>query len=446
MLADRQGNPLRGATAEAVELFDQALHAFNIYRGDPVGLLDRAVQLAPAFAMAHIAKAYLLAMTAEPAATRHAQTIVEAAKSLRLDERARAHGAALEQVFQGEWTQAAIALDRLGHRYPHDLLALQCGHLIDFFRANARNLRDRIARVLPSWSPSTPGYAVVLGMYAFGLEECGDYARAEDQGRAAIALQPLDCWAQHAVAHVMEMQGRAEDGVRWMVSREPDWSGEDNSFKVHNWWHLALFNLELGRKDEALALYDGPIRAQPSGFALDTVDASALLWRLHLSGLHLGDRWQELATAWEAHADGGSYAFNDWHAVMAFLGAGRDRDVERVSAQLRRNSAERSEAAGWARNIGLPLVEGFAAFWRGDYAAATERLYAARHIVNAFGGSHAQRDVIDWTLTEAAVRGGFKHLARALVNERLAHKPRSRPNCEFLSRLVGNATASVLAA
>ena len=80
---------------------------------------------------------------------------------------------------------------------------------MDFYRANARDMRDRIARALPRWSPSTPGYSVVLGMYAFGLEEAGDYVRAEATGRAALDAEPLDCWAHHAVAHVMEMQGRA---------------------------------------------------------------------------------------------------------------------------------------------------------------------------------------------------------------------------------------------
>jgi hypothetical protein len=88
-------------------------------------------------------------------------------------------------------------------RYPRDLVGLQAGHLMDFYRANARDMRDRLARALPRWSASVPGYGVVLGMYAFGLEETGDYARAEALGRQAVALEPLDCWAHHAVAHVM---------------------------------------------------------------------------------------------------------------------------------------------------------------------------------------------------------------------------------------------------
>jgi tetratricopeptide (TPR) repeat protein len=326
-------------------------------------------------------------------------------------------------------------------RFPHDLLALQSGHQMDFYRASARGLRDRIARILPMWSSGVTGYSILLGMHAFGLEETGEYGRAEAVGREAVEREPLDCWAHHAVAHVMEMQGRAEDGLGWMIARELYWSPDDNFFKGHNWWHRALNHIDLGQVDKALALYDGPIRATRSAVVLDLVDASALLWRLHLVGQDVGARWQELAETWDRHADGRLYPFNDWHAVMAYLGAGRDRDVERILAALRASDARASEAARWARGTGLALCEGFVAFWRANYAEAAEKLHRARYIANHFGGSHAQRDIIDWTLAEAAVRGRRGDLAEALANERLALKPHSAVNRSFLAR-ARNAAAS----
>lgn len=434
MSSDRQGNGLSGATPAAIEHYDQAVEAFNIYRGDPVALVDSAIAQAPDFAMAHILKAYLYGLATEPEATAEAQSIAATVKSLAMNEREQSHIAALDHLLQGNWTKAAVALDYHNIRYPRDLVALQCGHLMDFYRANARDLRDRIARALPQWSPAVPGYPIVLGMHAFGLEESGDYAQAEERGRQAIDLQPLDCWAHHAVAHVMEMQGRAQDGIGWMIAREPHWSGDDNFFKVHNWWHRALYHLDLGQAEQAIALYDGPIREERSTVALDMVDASALLWRLHLSGHDVGERWQELSEAWDQHADGRLYAFNDWHAVMAHLGAGRESEVERITAALRGNADPTAETAGWARDTGLALVEGFTAFWRGDHQSAVERLHGARFIVNRFGGSHAQRDIIDWTLTEAALRGGLKDVAEAMAQERLALKPHSPVNRGFLKR------------
>jgi tetratricopeptide (TPR) repeat protein len=433
MILDRQSGPLHGATREGADLYDAAAEAFAVFRGDPVGLLDRAAVAAPEMAMAPLAKGWLFALATEPAATAAARGFLAQARGLPLGAREASHAEALGRLVAGEWTAAALALDRHQMRWPRDLLALQVGHLIDFFRANARDLRDRVARALPAWD-GVPGRSWVLGMYAFGLEEAGDYARAEALGREAVATDPRDGWAHHAVAHVLEMEGRPDEGLGWMRDREPFWADEASFFRTHNWWHRALCHLERAEPAEALALYDGPIRA--GGLALDLVDGAALLWRLDLSGVEVGARWAALSDAWEGLADGALYPFNDWHAAMAHLGAGRD---DRVAA-LRRALAARTgpaETDRWARETGLPLIEGFAAFRRGAFDEAVARLHAARFVANGFGGSHAQRDVIDWTLAEAALRGGLRAEAVALARERLALRPHSPVNRGFLARAEG---------
>jgi len=434
MIRDQHENSLVGANTEAARFFDQALESFSLYRGDPASLAARAVEVAPQFTMAGVFQAWLGLISTEPAAAAAARALMTELEKLPRDERVDAHLAALRLVAAGQWTAAALLLERYSCAYPRDFLALQVGHLLDFLRADARSLRDRIARALPHWSPEMPGYAQLLGMHAFGLEECGDLAHAEEHGRRATTLQPLDAWAHHAVAHVMETQGRAEDGIGWMIAREPFWSAAENFFKVHNWWHRALFHLDLGQSEEALAIYDGPIRESRSLVAYDMIDASAMLWRLQLLGVDVGGRWQELAQAWDAHADGRTYAFNDWHAVMAWLGAGREQDVERLVKQWRHGGSDRSENDRWAAEIGLPLVEGFTAFWRRDYGAAIDRLHGVRHFAYAFGGSNAQRDIIDWTLTESALRSEDYPLAQALVHERLALKPHSATGRGMLLR------------
>lgn len=433
MTHDAQGQQLSGATAEAARLFDRAVHAFNIYRGDPVALLDQAIQVAPDFSMAHLMKAYLMGLATEPEATAEALRIAATVRTKPLSDREGSHLAALDKLLAGQWSEAATALDLHSMEYPHDMLAIQCGHLMDFYRASSRGLRDRLARVLPHWSTDLPGYSILLGMHAFGLEETADYARAEEMGRKALDLQPLDCWAHHAVAHVMEMQGRAEDGIAWMVAREPHWSGDDNFFKVHNWWHRSLYHLELGQVDQVFSLYDGEIRKDRSAMALDMVDASALLWRLQMSGHDVGERWLELAQAWDSHADGRTYPFNDWHAIMAYLGAGREQEASRIAAEFRASPVQ-TETGEWGRRTALPLIDGFSAFWRGDYQSAALHLHGARQIANTFGGSHAQRDIIDWTLTEATIRGRMGGMAEALSSERLALKPHSPVNRSFLNR------------
>ena len=441
MITDAQGHTLTGASAQAADHFEQAVTAFNLYRGDPMAALERATEAAPAFAMSHLLKAHLMAIATEPTAAAGARELLLAVAALPMNERERSHHAVIELMVKGEWSAAALALDHHHTRHPFDIVALQVGHLCDFFRANARSLRDRIARTLPHWSADMPGHSILLGMYAFGLEEAGQYAQAEDMGRSALDAQPLDCWAHHAVAHVMEMQARHQDGIGWMIAREPFWSGDDNFFQVHNWWHRALCHLELGQADQALALYDGPIRSGRSSVAVDMVDASALLWRLAMSGVDVGDRWNEIATAWDAHADGAFYPFNDWHAAMAWLGAGRVADVQGLQTALLAGPRER-EASRWAVDTGADLVAGFAAFWQGDHDTAVQHLHRARTIANTFGGSHAQRDVIDWTLTEAALRAHRFGLAEALAHERLALRPHSLVNHGFLRRAAARGVAS----
>src|SRR5262249_44687508 len=158
----------------------------------------------------------------------------------------------------GRWRAAARALEDVSVAAPRDALALQVGHQLDFFTGEARMLRDRIARALPAWNERLPGFHALLGMHAFGLEECADYARAEAQGRCAVELEPRDGWAQHAVAHVYEMTGRKREGLAWMRANPEAWSHE-SFFAVHNWWHVALFHLDLGEVDTVLELFDGAL-------------------------------------------------------------------------------------------------------------------------------------------------------------------------------------------
>ncbi len=439
MILDRQSMPLSGATPAARDRFDEGCAAFAAYAGDPVAAFEAAIAEAPACTMAHLARAWCFALATEPAAAAAARTMLDAARDLPHDDRAAGHRAALEAALEGEWTLAARRLEHLSLAFPRDFIALQAGHLIDFLRADARTLRDRIARALPHWG-AVPGRSFVLGMYAFGLEEAGDYGRAEAAGREAVAAEPGDAWAHHAVAHVLEMEGRAAEGLDWIAGREAHWAGDSNFLKVHNWWHRALCHLELGDAASALALYDGPIGGRQGGTAANLIDASALLWRLDLMGIDVGDRWDGLSAAWEPFADGQLYPFNDFHAAMAHLGAGRPDRVDRLLDRMA--GAGGTETALWIAHTGRPLIEGLSAFRRGAWSEAAELLWRARHIAGTFGGSHAQRDVIDWTLTEATLRGGLHDMAEGLVDERLALRPHSPVNLAFRDRLLAGRAAA----
>jgi hypothetical protein len=432
MIQDAQGHSLSGATAEAVTVYDQAVRAFNLVHGDAIGLFDAAREAAPDFAMAHLGKAWVFTVANDPVLRTQAAALVEMARPLTLNEREKAHLAALSHLMQGARTAAVAVLDRHLMRYPLDVVAHQGAALTDGFLGRFHWIRDRSARALPFWSKDQPGYGTVLAMHAFGLEEAGDYGRAEEESRVAAELEPLSFWPHHTVAHVMEMTGRPEDGLGWMTAREALWSTPGHMNQVHIWWHKSLFHLELGQYEAALVHYDGPIRATQRPVSLSLTNATALLWRLDTLGCDVGERWQEQADLWQTHADGKCLVFADIHAAMAELRAGREALVERRLAAMRQTASNGTEAAGLYRTVGIPIVEGLAAFHRGAYAEAVELLLPVRFDLWQIGGSYAQRDVVDWTLTEAAIRAGLRDVALSLAHERLASRPRSAPNRRFL--------------
>jgi tetratricopeptide (TPR) repeat protein len=434
MTEDAQGHALAGATSAAAARFDEAVRAFSLVHGDAAGLYDAAREAAPGFAMAHLGKAWLLALANDPVLMPQAAALAETARPLPLGEREQAHLAALGHQLQGARAAAVAVLDRHLMHDPFDLVAHQAAALGDGFLGRFDWLRERSARALPRWSKDRPGWATLLAFHAFGAEEAGDYARAEDESREAAEAEPLSFWPHHTVAHVMEMMGRPEDGLGWMAAREPNWSGEGHMNEVHIWWHKALFHLELGQYEAALALYDGPIRATQRRLALSLTNATALLWRLDLLGCEVGDRWAAEAELWEGHADGKCLVFADIHAAMAELRAGREPAVERRLAAMRETAASEAEAAHLYRTVGIPVVEGLAAFHRGAFAEAVERLLPVRVALRGIGGSYAQRDIVDWTLTEAATRAGQRDVALSLAHGRLATRPRSAPNRRFLAR------------
>ncbi|MEO5758812.1 MAG: tetratricopeptide repeat protein [Mesorhizobium sp.] len=431
-IRDEFGLAFSGATQAGFPPYSQAVRELQCFIGDPVGSADRAIAADPGFVMAHVFKGYLFGLATEREASAVAKACHEAALPLAGNAREQAHVAALGHLAEGRWHEASRILEDIAIDHPLDLVALLTGHQIDFFTGNSRMLRDRIGRALPSWHSGMPGYHAVLGMQAFGLEEMGDYIRAEKLGRMAIDIEPRDGWAQHAVAHVMEMQSRQKDGIAWMRANPDGWTRE-SFLQVHNWWHLALFHYDLGETGEVLALYDGPIYGTPSTMALNMVDASAILWRLYLGGVDVGNRWTALADNWHK-AGAGNYAFNDAHAMMAFVGAGLDGHASGLLEAQREAMRASDDNAAFTLDVGHPLTLAIKAFGDGNYAETVRLIRPIRAIAHRFGGSHAQRDVIDLTLIEAAFRAGDHALSRALAAERALARPDSPLSALFSRR------------
>lgn len=416
---DRWGVPVRARRPHAVEALDAAVEDLVALAGAPG---ERALEAAaedPTLALAQVFLAYL-DLYATTQAARHSASarLAPLESNVPLPERERRHVAAARAWHAGELEEAAGHLESALRANPRDLLALKVAQDLYFFLGDRGQLRASPARVLSAWSGNGRGRGYVEGMLAFGLEENGAYDEAWARVTAALAANPRDVWSVHAGAHVFEMRGDQREGIQFLADTSPHWV--DSFFAAHNWWHRALFHVELGDLAGALELYDAQIGRRVPGLWLELVDAASLLWRLDLHGVDVRARAEPLAAWLEERLEDVVYAYNDWHMAMAFALSGRGGLVRRLL------DANRARARGTNRRVlelvGLDLIEGFLEFSEGRHEEAAALLGRARPLAAAVGGSNAQRDVVDLTLLGAAAAGGDAALVGRLLAERAARK------------------------
>lgn len=426
MFTDSRGVAFTADSQAAVDAFDRTVEAYLRFGRDTGACLKATTAIEPDMPMAHVLRGYFHLLRGDAAFLSRARGSLEAAEraSERLTPRERMHVAALAAWCEGDLWRAVAILEELLVDHPRDVLALKIAHFVHFYTGEVQHHRDSVARVLYAWDDSVPGHGYVLGMRAFGLEEAGEYVEAERLGRRAVEMNASDAWAGHAVAHVMEMQGRHREGIAWIEGHEGDWE-QANNFAFHLWWHRALYHLALEQNDAVLGLYDRRVRSEQTDDYLDIANATSLLLRLDMRGVDVGDRWTELADRVRSRIHDHVFPFIDAHFMMALAVTGdRDRCSDFiVSMRAWADSHREASMSPIAREVGLPLSEAVYAYGTGDYAAAVDLLMPIRYRIQRVGGSHAQRDVFQQMLIEAALRSGRAPIARALLIDRRAAKP-----------------------
>jgi hypothetical protein len=420
---DARGNPCSSSSTAARDAVERALWRMMSFYDTPMADLDEAILHDAAWALPHVMKAGFLLGLTEASLTVQAAAHLDRADALSkaATARERGHLQAVHAVLEGRWQAACAIWDDLLLDHPRDALALQWAQSWDFYRGDANRLRQRPARVLPEWDEADALHPYLLAHYAFGLEECNLYPQAEEMGRRALATRADVPWAMHAVAHVMEMQGRFEAGAAWLRQHQPVWS--DNGLAAHLWWHKCLFRIEALDFAGALRLVDVHLSGEALQIDLQRIDAVSMLWRLHLVGEDIADRCHALLRGWNLDpASAGHYSFNDLHIVIAWLCTGEVAQAEAWVARCAERALSADDARrsnhGVSREVGLPLMRGLLAFARGDADGAVDLLYGVRGQAQKLGGSHAQRDLIDQTALTAAAAGNRRGPGRAMLNER----------------------------
>jgi tetratricopeptide (TPR) repeat protein len=413
-ITDARGLALSAPAPAAIERFDTLIDDLYYYR---LGVRDRLDELLgeyPEFPLAHVLMGYSLMTDGTIATHPKALAHLQLAEALPANRRERLHQEALRAWIAQDFSACALAWEQILVEWPLDLLAFRQHTATLFWTGDKRHQAEASAGVATHWGPDVPGYGHFLSAHAFAMEEVGRYEVAEQSARKALELQPQDLWALHALAHVLEMQGRVQEGIE-LLDDAAKFLNDYNLFRGHLWWHLSLFRFSQADFDEALELFDREIFPGTSEFYLDIQNGASLLTRLEFQGVDVGPaRWERLAQASLESATQCTIWFTAMHHVMALTRSGRTSVVQSTFDYLYTAAADSTQAA-----LALELGEAASAFYLDKPGAALAQFLAVRQRHAELGASHAQQDLYDQLMVMAALQSGDLARVRQLLKDRL---------------------------
>ncbi|MEJ8824616.1 tetratricopeptide repeat protein [Variovorax humicola] len=424
MHTDSLGNPVSVSDAASVRALDEFVMGFISCEARAVNVLS-AGQDTSSIVQAYCAALHMFAESRD--AVGNARPFILRAQSgaARATPRERRFIAAVAAWVAGDIALAIQLHEEQAREFPRDLASLKLGQYHCFNTGDCPGML-RIALATLATSADVP---YVHGMAAFGYEQCHLMRDAESSARRAITMCRKEPWAHHALAHVMLTEGRLTEGLAFMQDVSETWTGLNSFMVTHNWWHVALFLIDLGRDAEALAVYDKQVWGVVKGYSQDQIGAVSLLARFELAGIDVGDRWQDLADHLAQRTGDHVLPFLDLQYLYGLARAGRpEADVLLRNIDAFAPRAPVSTRAAWER-VCMPAAHGLRAHGRGDIPGALEGLGLALPRLIEIGGSHAQRDLFEQVYLDALVRCGTEVSltgAQGLLQQQVNRQPESR--------------------
>ncbi|KAI1290173.1 Tetratricopeptide repeat protein 38 [Halotydeus destructor] len=429
------GIPLGTQSNEAARLYDAAVSQYvgwydDANMGGLEATIKKMVEVDPTFVGGRALELGLQVMSTQSTTRLDKQLesnlnhLKQLSERVNVPFREKKHVEAVLSFAKGDLYGAALSWEDVLLEHPTDIAALNMASTTYFFLGRQFELRDSVARVLPYWtSTAIPLKSYLHGMYAFGLCETNFYAKAEREALKGLEREPRDGWAAHALAHVYEMEGRADEGIAFMGKTENDWK-ICNHLASHNYWHWALYHIEKSELDVAGDIFENEVlkRALESKTMFNLVDLTSLQFRMQLENpavthRYIGKHRDTVSTLIEPYLNDHILAFNDAHMMMALVGAKKYSQAE----ELIENAIKEPTISG--KPVVEPLLRGILEYGRGNYSEAVDLLNPIRYEITQIGGSDAQRDIFKQLLICAALKSPKNgKLVEHLVIERQAYK------------------------
>jgi len=442
MSTDAFGNAVTLEDEASLAPLDDFVEGFLASEARAVNVLQAQDDPSP-IVQACCAALHMFAETAD--APGNARPFLERAQAGgdRASEREQRFIAAVAAWVDGDIVRAAALHEEQARRFPRDLVSLKLGQYHLFNRGDSPGML-RLALHAREAAADVP---YLHGMLAFAWEQCHFLEQAEAAARQAIALRRKEPWAHHALAHVMLTQGRLAEGHAFLQDVSPTWTGLNSFMVTHNWWHQALFALDLDRHEEVLAIFDRHVWGEVKEYSQDQVNAVSLLARAELAGIDVGDRWRDVGDHLARRAHDHVLPFLDLQYLYGLARAGRMPEAQAWLRSIEAHAAQQAgDAAALWQRVCVPAARGLLAHATGDWQAAVEALGAALPRLVEIGGSHAQRDLFAQVHLDALLKSGRLAAAQNLLQPQLRAQPESKRLQRQAARLYASLGLSSVAA
>jgi len=418
MLSDRYDLPLSTTSQAARDAYVQGCEKkLTMYPG-AVAAFDRAIAADPHFALPHAARAHALLERGDAVSARAAMASATALAA-DISYREASHIVYFSHLIAGDAEAALAALPVHLDAWPRDVLLLGTTAFTNGLIGSSgrsgqkRTLLALLEKLAPHYGDD-PWFAAHHGM---ALSENGQHAAARPKIERSLADNPANPWAAHATAHLAYEEGDPAAACTFLTQWLTTYP-RDGALYSHLSWHLALAHLEAGDTAAASQLHrdafapdvhSGPPRGKLN-------DAVSFLWRRELAGL------ERDAGAWRTMHDFANQAFpragaafSDMHIALTEIVASDGVSLTERNRQIQ----ELAQAGRYPSGSLVPAVaNGFAAFERRDFIAAIDALEPTADELERIGGSHAQLDLVRFTLLNAYLGADRPDDARRLLHAR----------------------------
>ena len=411
MLTDFYGNQLTTSTGLARDSYDIGLRAFLSANYGAEEAFSQAIEADPNFALGYMALVRAFMSSGKLA---NAKAALSNAKNLLdgLTSREKSHFLCCELILSGEVKKARVAVQKHVSEWPRDAMIAQMSTsvfgLIGFSGEAGRenDLLEYTAKLLPHYGDDW----WMMSMHAISLCETGQTLKSMQLMEKTLELNPRNANAAHFFAHILYEENEVLAGREYLNAWMPTYDRR-SLLHGHLSWHQALWALQDGDETSMWKIVDSSV-SQEKGSSLPInalTDTASIYYRAELAGYNVSnERWHKLSEYAAQNFPKMGQSFADIHAALAHAMAGNDEYLSKLI----------DGKTGFAGDIVPAVAKAWKAISESEWEKAREELEDTSFEFERFGGSRAQRDLLEFTYVNVLLRTGKKETARKTLFER----------------------------